>query len=158
MDRGSVVDSFLGLSPAKMQQMWKELANGTGEDKSSSKGVRDSCAKAALPGRQSGDQQTSSPRAERYEPCVGAANTRREPRRGCLILSLAASKTCHPQTPSPSQHPGGKLFAFCGETSLFNSPRDNIFCFVCLLCAPTPETERRREKSLHDYMSQIKSK
>lgn len=82
----------------------------------------------------------------------------RELRRGCFILSAAASKTCHPQTPSPSQHPGGKLFAFCVETSLFNSPRDDIFCFVCLLCAPTPEAERHREKSLHDCMSQIKSK
>ena len=46
----------------------------------------------------------------------------------------------------------------------FNSPRDDRFCFACLLCVPPPEvvmqrkTKTKKTKSLHEYMSQIKSK
>ncbi|XP_031724589.1 forkhead box protein P2-like [Anarrhichthys ocellatus] len=54
-----------GFSPAEMQQMWKELTNGSTEDKSTSKSNQDSSSNnivsTKVPGRQTGDQQSSSP-------------------------------------------------------------------------------------------------
>ncbi|CAN9499076.1 unnamed protein product [Ophioblennius macclurei] len=54
------------LSPADMQQIWKELTLGNNEEKSSAKGNQDSpapkLASPKVPGRQSGDQQPLSPR------------------------------------------------------------------------------------------------
>lgn len=68
-----------GLSPAKMQQIWRELTNGVTEDKTRLKGNQDSCASdimsTKVTGRQTGDQQTSSQRAEWYNLSVGAVNT-----------------------------------------------------------------------------------
>lgn len=54
-----------GFSPAEMQQIWKELTNGITEDKTTSQGNQDSSSNnimsTKVPGRQSGDQQSSSP-------------------------------------------------------------------------------------------------
>lgn len=65
-----------GFSPAEMQQMWKELTNGITEDKTTLKGNQDSSANnmsTKVTGRQSGDQQSSSPRrTEWYGLCVFA--------------------------------------------------------------------------------------
>ncbi|XP_042351472.1 forkhead box protein P2-like [Plectropomus leopardus] len=66
-----------GLSPAEMQQVWKELANGITEDKTTPKGNQDSSANdimsTKVTGRQSGDQQSPSPR--RAECAVKADRT-----------------------------------------------------------------------------------
>ncbi|KAM9352320.1 forkhead box protein P2-like [Symphorus nematophorus] len=55
-----------GLSPAEMQQIWKELTNGITEDKTTLKGNQDSPANnimsVKVTGRQASDQQTPSPR------------------------------------------------------------------------------------------------
>ncbi|XP_078112243.1 forkhead box protein P4-like [Sander vitreus] len=55
-----------GFSPAKMQQIWKELTNGITEDKTASKGNQVSSANnimsTKVTGRPTGDQQSSSPR------------------------------------------------------------------------------------------------
>ncbi|XP_032379731.1 forkhead box protein P2 [Etheostoma spectabile] len=60
------VERNAGLSLEKMQQIWKELTNGITEDKATSKGNQDSSANNTMstkvPGRQTGDQQSSSPR------------------------------------------------------------------------------------------------
>ncbi|XP_028441917.1 forkhead box protein P2-like [Perca flavescens] len=60
------VERNAGFSPAKMQQIWKELTNGITEDKTTSKGNQDSSANnimsTKVTGRQTGDQQSSSPR------------------------------------------------------------------------------------------------
>lgn len=66
-----------GLSPAKMQQMWKELTNRVTEAKGLSEGNQDPCVNDMMStkaiGRQDGVQQASSQRAEWYDPSVGAA-------------------------------------------------------------------------------------
>ncbi|XP_034734644.1 forkhead box protein P2-like [Etheostoma cragini] len=60
------VERNSGLSPEKMQQIWKELTNGIAEDKTTSKGNQDSPANnmmsTKVTGRQTSDQQSSSPR------------------------------------------------------------------------------------------------
>ncbi|XP_044047722.1 forkhead box protein P2-like isoform X2 [Siniperca chuatsi] len=58
-----------GFSPAEMQQIWKELTSGITEDKTTLRGNQDSSANnimsTKVTGRQTGDQQSSSPhRAE----------------------------------------------------------------------------------------------
>ncbi|XP_049430278.1 forkhead box protein P2-like [Epinephelus fuscoguttatus] len=62
----SPAPSPAGLSPAEMQQVWKELANGLTEDKTTLKGNQDSSANnimsTKVTGRQSSDQQSPSPR------------------------------------------------------------------------------------------------
>lgn len=68
-----------GLSPAEMHQIWKELTNAVSEDKPTSKANQDSSANdtvsTKVTGRQTADQQTSSPRrAEWYDPSVPAVN------------------------------------------------------------------------------------
>lgn len=148
-----------GLSPVKMQQMLKELTNGVTEAKSLSEGNRDPCVNhmksTKAIEKQAGVQQASSQRTERYDPSVGAVklimraettlafsckHQRRVIRRHCLSLKMLV---------------GSCLLLQRDFTC--NSPWDNIFCFICLLCAPAPEVVQQR-KSLHDYMSQIKSK
>ncbi|XP_030280958.1 forkhead box protein P2-like [Sparus aurata] len=70
-----VLSSPGGLSPAEMQQIWKELTNGLTNDKTTSKGNQDSpvhdMMSTKVRRRQAGDQETSSPqRAE----CAFKAN------------------------------------------------------------------------------------
>ncbi|XP_040894191.1 forkhead box protein P2-like [Toxotes jaculatrix] len=56
----------IGLSPAEMQQIWKELTNGASEDKTTIKSNQDSSANSTMSTkvmrRQTGDQQAPSPR------------------------------------------------------------------------------------------------
>ncbi|XP_045894044.1 forkhead box protein P2-like isoform X1 [Micropterus dolomieu] len=55
-----------GFGPSEMQQIWQELTNGTTEDKTLLRGNQDSSANnmmsTKVTGRQTGDQQTASPR------------------------------------------------------------------------------------------------
>lgn len=67
-----------GLSPAKMQQLWNELTKGIAEDKTTSNGNQDlstnNTVSTQVRGRQPGDQQTSSEKAEWYDLSDGAAS------------------------------------------------------------------------------------
>ncbi|XP_059190744.1 forkhead box protein P2-like [Centropristis striata] len=63
-----------GVSPAEMQQIWKELTNGIMEDKMTLKGNQDSSANNTA-GRQSNDQQSPSPRRAECAVKDGGAAT-----------------------------------------------------------------------------------
>lgn len=68
-----------GFSPAEMQQIWKELTNGITEDKTTLRVNQDSSTNSTMStkvtGRQTGDQQSPSPRrTEWYDLSVGAVN------------------------------------------------------------------------------------
>lgn len=148
-----------GLSPAKMQQIWKALTNGITEDVTTSKGNQDSCANDTMSTkvteRQTGDQQSSSRRAEWYDLSCWCCKQ-------IVITETILLFFCKHQRHVICRHflPLKMLVGSClllQRDFTFNSPWDNIFCFVCLLCVPSLEVVQQR-KSLHNYMSQIKSK
>lgn len=68
-----------GMSPAEMQQIWKELTNGITEDKTTVKADQSCAANNINPtkvtGRQTTDQQSASTRrAEWYDLCLGVVD------------------------------------------------------------------------------------
>lgn len=150
-----------GLSPAEMQQIWKELTNGLTNDKTTSKGNQDSLVhdmmSTKVRRRQAGDQETSSPqRAEWYDLSVSAVNTLWE-LRSFFYIYKHQRHVIWRHFFFLSRRWWGAVCFFLQWDFTFNSPWDDIFCFVCLLCAPPPEVAQQR-KSLHDDMSLIKSK
>ena len=149
-----------GFSPAKMQQIWKELTNGITEDKTTSKDNQDSSAtnimSTKVTGRQTGDQQSSSPRrAQWYDLSVWCCKliVRTE-----MILPLSKH-----QRLVICRHflslklAGEQRFCFGSETSLL-IPLGTIY-FVLFVCFVFHHQKWfSKGKSLRDNTSQIKSK